>query len=58
MSFWLFRVHVYFTISTFYFTGKSNNVGNLFQSAGEIGKELETLVTVMTDDSNGEGVKY
>ena len=38
--------------------GKSNNVGNLFQSAGEIGKELETLVTVMTDDSNGEDVKY
>ncbi|XP_063403799.1 dystrophin-like isoform X1 [Mytilus trossulus] len=38
--------------------GKSNNVGNLFQSAGEIGKELETLVTVMTDDSAEDDVKH
>lgn len=40
------------------FAGKSNNVGSLFQSAGEIGKELETLVTVMTDDSAEDDVKH
>lgn len=37
---------------------KNNNVGSLFQSAGEIGKELESLVTVMTDDSADDDAKH
>ena len=33
----------------FDFSG-ANNVGNLFQMAGQVGKAVGTLVTVMTDD--------
>lgn len=33
----------------FYVSG-ANNVGNLFHMAGQVGKAVGTLVTVMTDD--------
>jgi hypothetical protein len=32
------------------FTAGTNNVGNLFHMAGQVGKAVGTLVTVMTDD--------
>lgn len=31
-----------------------NNVGNLFHMAGEVGKEVGRLVTVMTDENAAE----
>lgn len=35
------------------FTG-ANNVGNLFHMAGQVGKAVGTLVTVMTDEEGDE----
>lgn len=38
----------------FYVFSASNSVGNLFHMAGQVGKAVGTLVTVMTDeDENG-----
>ena len=34
----------------------SNNVGELFNMAGQVGKAVGTLVTVMTDE-NGEAIE-
>ena len=32
------------------FAGATNNVGNLFNMAGQVGKAMGTLVNVMTDE--------
>ena len=38
-----------------FFSG-SNNVGELFNMAGQVGKAVGTLVTVMTDE-NGDAIE-
>jgi hypothetical protein len=59
-GFLLKSLQMFYTVVTFYIkylfsVSGSNNVGELFNMAGQVGKAVGSLVTVMTDD-NGDAI--